>query len=51
LSSLQLILISGKFAGENDDWQAAKTKIGKNRVPKIQVGTGHITPEQSNCRQ
>jgi len=51
LSSLQLILISGKFAGENNDWQAAKTKIGKNRAPKIPDGTGRVTPKQSDGRQ
>jgi hypothetical protein len=27
--------IPGKFAGEKQHWQAAKTKIGKNRAPKI----------------
>jgi hypothetical protein len=44
-------LISGKFAGENDDWQAAKTKIGENYPPRIQGVTGRVTPKQSGGGQ
>jgi hypothetical protein len=46
-----LIPTPGKFAGEKQHWQAAKSKIGKNRAPKITDGTGHSTPEQSGGRQ
>jgi hypothetical protein len=35
----------GKSAGENSDWQAAKTKIQKNRAPEIPDGGGHRTPK------
>jgi hypothetical protein len=46
-----LIPIPGKSAGEKQHWQAAKSKIGKNRAPKIPDGTGHIASEQSGGRQ
>jgi hypothetical protein len=41
----------GKFAGENSDWQAAKTKIQKKRAPKIPDGGVAAPPKQSGGRQ
>jgi hypothetical protein len=41
----------GKFAGENDDWQAAKTKIHKNLAPGIPACAGRRAPKTISVRQ